>query len=544
MKLLKKSLVLLLALVLIAGCQSAPEKEPNETGGTTEEKNSVTIATDTDIQTMDLSLATDGTSFVAINLGFAGLVEMDANNQPIPDIAKSWEVNEDKTKYVFNLVDTAWSNGESVTAHDFVYSWRRLLDPSVASEYAFIMSVVGVKNASAVNSGEMAPEELGVVALDDKTLEVTLDKPCDFFLGLLAFPSFFPLNEKFVEEQGDQYATSVDKMLYSGPYVMESWIPGNGYEFVRNEGYFNPEAAPMDNVNFRFIQDSQTAMLEYQSGNIDVVKLSGEMVDAYSSDPGFTTRLQGYLWYLSMNFEVETLQNNKLRHAISYAVDRETIATLVLKDGSVAAKGIIPIVLATGPDGKDFRDSVGELVSYDPEKAAELYEEAKAELGSDVTLELLFEDTEASKAVAEYIQSNLETNLPGMTVTLNSKPKKTRLQLQQNQEYEVALHRWGPDYSDPQTYLDLFLTGSVNNYGKYESEEYMNLMMEATEGETATDSSARWELLKQAEELLIKEDMAVVPVYQNGGAVMINPVIEGIEFHSAGIDNYRHIKLK
>ncbi len=547
MRNVKKGIVALLVLLLVSGCSSGKSDSGN--GSTADpsaktDKNKVVVATDTDLSSMDLHVATDGTSFEAATLGFAGLTELDKNNQPIPDLAKSWEVNEEGTVYTFHLVDSKWSNGQEVTADDFVYGWRRILTAEVASEYGFIMSVVGLKNADAVKNGEVAPEELGIKAIDSKTLEVTLDQPCDFFLGLLAFPSFFPLNQEFVEAQGNQYATTPDKMIYSGPYVMTAWTPGSGYSFKKNPEYFQADKIDMEEIEFKFIQDSQTAMLEYQSGNIDVVKLSGEMVDAYKTDQGFTNRLQGYLWFLSLNFEVAELDNLNLRKAIGHAVDRETIAEFVLKDGSIAAEGIIPVLLATGPDGKDFRETAGKVVEYNPEKAAEYYEAAKGELGKDVTLELLYEDTEASKAVAEYIQNNLEENCPGLSVQLNSKPKKARLQLQREGDYQLALHRWGPDYADPQTYLELFLTGAVNNYGKYEGTEYDSLVNEGISGESSVDSQKRWELFLEAEKVLLEQDAAVVPIYQNGGAMMINPEIEGIEFHSAGVDNYRHIKQK
>lgn len=542
MKKLKYFTVLALVIALVAGCSSKPA-DGGATGGTsTEGKSKVVVATDTDLSTMDHNIATDGTSFIAQTLVFSGLTELDENNMPIPEMAESWDINEDGTVYTFHLADAKWSNGTPVTANDFVYGWHRLIDQATASEYAFILSTITLKNADAVAAGELPLDELGVKALDDKTLEVTLDAPCDFLLGLLAFPSFFPLNQEFYEAQGDQYSLSPANMIYNGPYVMTSWTPGNSYSFAKNPEYFKADTIDVEEIDFKFIQDTQSAMLEYQSGNLDVVKLSGEMVDAYKDQEGFTNRLQGYLWYLSLNFDVLELANDDLRQAIMYAVDRETIATNVLKDGSVAADGIIPIELSTGPDGKEYRDTAGKITNYDPAKAKEYYDKAKAALGKDVSIELLFEDTEASKAVAEYVQNNLETNCPGMTVTLNSKPKKTRLQMMQNGEYQMALHRWGPDYADPQTYLDLFLVGASNNYGKYENQKYQDLMLEATQGESARDSQARWNLLVEAEKVLVQEDAGVIPVYQNGGAMMIKPNVSGVEFHSAGVDSYRHMK--
>lgn len=540
MKMLRKVFVISLVLFLVVGCGGSGGSTDTPTDAA---KTSLVIATDTDLSTMDFHVATDGTSFEAITLGFAGLVELDANNQPKADLASSWEVSDDGTEYTFHLADSSWSNGTPITANDFVYGWRRLVSPEVASEYSFIIDVVKVANASEILAGEKPVEELGVEAVDDKTLKVTLSQPVDFFLGLLAFPPFFALNEEFVTSQGDQYAVSPENMIYSGPYVMSEWTPGSGYKFVKNDQYYQKDSIDMADVSFRFVQDTQTAILEYQSGNIDLVKLSGEMVDAYKSEEGFNNILQGYLWYLSLNFTNESIQNDNLRQAFLYAIDRDTIATNVLKDGSVAAEGIIPRSLAVGSStGNDFRDDAGAIVSYDPAKAAEYYEAAKAELGGDVSLELLYEDSEASKAVAEYIQNNLETNLPGITITLNSKPKKTRLDMMNNGEYQIALTRWGPDYADPQTYLDLFTSEASNNDGKYSSSEYDGLVYDGVSGVAATDSAARWNLFVEAEKVLVAQDAAVIPVYQVGGAYMINPAVSGFEFHSAGVNNFRHVK--
>ena len=539
MKKLKKIVLALIAMVMIAGCTT---DKPDVVDPNVDVESKIVVATEIDLSTMDHHLATDATSFIAQTMVFAGLVELDENNQPQKDLAESWDVSDDGLVYTFHLTDTNWSNGTPVTANDFVYGWNRLIAQETASQYSFIMETIKVKNAAAVTSGEMAKEELGIKALDDKTFEVTLDAPCDFLLGLMAFPSFFPMNEEFATQMGDQYALTVDNMLYCGPYVMSDWMSGSGYKFTKNEDYHNADAISTDVVEFKFIQDAQSAMLEYQSGNLDVVTLTGQMVDAYKEDDGFTNRLQGYLWYLSVNFDDPNLANKDLRQAISFAVDREKMAELVLKDGSIAAQGLIPVALAKDKDGVDFRESNGPQVEYDPAAALEYFIAAQAALGDEISVELLYEDTEAGKAVAEYIQNNLETNLPGMVVTLNSKPKKTRLDMMKTGDYQICLTRWGPDYADPQTYLDMFLSyNTSNNNGKYNSPAYDEAVLEATQGASASDSAARWELLKQAENIIIKQDLGVIPVYQNGGAMMIAPGITGIEFHSAGVDNYRNM---
>ena len=541
-----------LATAMLVGCGTATDAgtpaEGTDTGTDTASgaASEVVVAFDADLNTMDHHIATDGNSFIMQSMCYSGLTSLDKAGTPVPELATSWDVSDDGLVYTFHIAeDATWSNGTPVTANDFVYGWQRLDDPAIASEYAFILDTIHVVNAAEVNAGEKPLEELGVKAVDDKTFEVTLTLPCDFLLGLMAFPSFFPLNQEFFESQGDQFALGIDNMIYCGPYNMTGWEQGNSYTFTKRADYFNQDPDAVETVVFRFQQDTQSALLEYQSGNIDVVKLQGEQVDMYKDEPGFTNRLQGYLWYIPVNLTVDKLQNLNLRKALHYAINRESIANDVLKDGSIAAEGEIPVELATGPDGKDFRETAGVLTEYNPEKAAECYAAAVEELGGDVTLELMFEDSEASKAVAENLQQQFQTNCPGLTVTLNSKPKKERLALMKDQQYELGLTRWGPDYADPQTYMDLFLSTNVsNNQGRYNSPAYDELVLKATQGEDATDSAKRWADLIEAERIMVAEDFAVIPIYQNGGAMMINTAVENVNFHSAGVDDYRHIYKK
>ena len=553
---LKKPLALALTAAMLAGCGGSSASGATSTDGAASggsasgDASTVTVAIDADLNTMDYEIATDGNSFIMQSLVMSGLTELAADGSPLPELAESWDVSDDGLVYTFHLADAKWSNGDPVTASDFVYAWQRLDNPDTASEYAFILDTVHIANAAAVNAGEADPSELGVKAVDDKTLEVTLTLPCDFFLSLLAFPSFFPLNQKFYEAQGDQFALSPDNLLYCGPYTMTGYQQGSEYTFEKNPDYFKADQMTdyVDKIVFRYLQDTQSAMLDYQSGNLDVVKLQGDQVDQYSGTEGFTNRMTGYLWYLSIDFntsvhpENSQFANLNLRKAMSLAIDRDTIAANVLKDGSIGADGLIPKDLATGPSGEDFRAENGKLTEYNLDQAKEYYAKALEELGTDtVSFELLYEDSEASKAVAEYIQSNLKAI--GMDVTLNSKPKKTRLQLMNDKDYNVALTRWGPDYADPETYFDLFTTdNTANNSGSYSNADYDALVKAAGSGEDATDSAKRWQDYLDAEKIIVQDDPGVIPVYQNGGAMMINPKVTGIEFHSASVDSYRHIK--
>ncbi|MBR2728054.1 MAG: peptide ABC transporter substrate-binding protein [Solobacterium sp.] len=538
---LKRTVSVLLAGLLIVGCGSGGEGESGDSG------NSVVVTIESDLNTMDHHVATDGTSFIMQSMCIGGLAALDSEGQPIYDLAENWEVSEDGTVYTFYIRDGVnWSNGTPLTAHDFVYGWRRLNDPELASEYAFILETIGVKNAAAAHKGEVPLEDMGVEAVDDKTFVVTLDQPCGFLLSLMSFPSFFPLNQEFFEAHEATYAQSIDDLLYCGPYTFTKWEENTEYTFTKNPEYWDAANCTddMDEVVFRFVSESQSAALAYQQGDIDAVKLSGDLVDQYKDDPGFTQRLEGFAWRVSINQQQESgiFDNLNFRKALTLSIDRDVIANDVLKDGSVAAVGFIPMQFAFGPDGTDYRDTAGDLLTFDVEAAQAALEEAKKELGVDnFSITLLYEtDSEAPGKVAINLQSMWKENL-GIEVTLLPKTKKERLQLMNNLDYDLGLTRWGPDYADPQTYLDLYKSDISGYNGAYFNDEFNALMNKAETGEDSTDLEKRWADMVEAERMLL-DDVAMIPVFQMGSAMLINPNITGIEFHSAGVDSYRHIK--
>ncbi|MBR4471287.1 MAG: hypothetical protein IKS54_08275 [Erysipelotrichaceae bacterium] len=260
-------------------------------------KDEVTLVTNTDIIYLDNQYATDGTSFIAETMFLAGLTELDADGNWKLDLAESYEMSEDGTVYTFKIRDDAnWvdKNGDvvrTVTAQDFADAFDRLISDELASDYSWwISDVLLAKEWEAV---------------DEKTFKVTLEKANGIFMGCLAFPSVFPINKEFIDAQGDQYATSADTMLYCGPYILDSWTPGYSYEMKSNDNYFAradyDAAGTAKKVVFRVLEDTQTALMEYEAGNIDTVILSGEQVDANKDAEGFINRLQGYLFYLSIN---------------------------------------------------------------------------------------------------------------------------------------------------------------------------------------------------------------------------------------------------
>ena len=495
------------------------------------------VQIDAEVASMDPQIATDGISFEVLAAVTEGLYSLSDDGSAVEAIADKVEKSEDGLTYTVTLKDTKWSNGTPVTAKDFVFAWRRLVDPATASEYSFIAGIAGIKNADAIVNGEMTPDQLGITAKDDKTLVIELDTPVPFFESLMAFPSFFPVNEEFYNKCGDKFATTVDTILCNGAFKVASYEPAaTTINLEKNTNYWDADKVQLSGIQYQVIKDSQQTMLSYQNGDLDVATLSGEQVEQFQSDPEFKNIMSGYLWYIASNKKVAGLDNENLRKAISLSYDKEAIVNNILKDGSIKADFLVPTLLATGPDGKDFRDGTDTYLSTDKAKALEYYDKAKTELGKDsFEYTMLIDDAESAKNVAQFIQAEIQTTLPGMKINIETLPKKNRLERLRADDFELGLTRWGPDYADPMTYLDMWITGSSNNYGAWSNTEYDSLIQSAKKGELALDSEKRWEALKKAEKMVMDEAV-ICPVYQQGNAVMIKKNVSGIEFHSVGIN--------
>ncbi len=553
MKRVSKLMTLMLAVLLmfsLVACSSNNKKATDAdatkvTEAPKGEANDATEATgkvlkvhfDVEVASMDPQIATDGTSFEVLAAVTEGLYSIDAAGTPILAMAESVEKSADGLTYTFKLRDAKWSNGTAVTAGDFVFAWRRLVDPAVASEYSFIAEIAGIKNAAAITAGEVTPDQLGAVAQDDKTLVVTLDVPVPFFESLMAFPSFLPVNEAFFTTAGDSFGTSPETILSNGPFMITAYEPAaTTISLAKSPTYWDASKVALDGIQYQVIKDSQQAMLSYQNGDLNVATLSGEQVEQFQADPEFHNIMAGYLWYLSPNQKVAGLENVNLRKALALSYDKAAIANNILKDGSIVADFAVPTLLATGPDGKDFRETTGTYLATDKAKALEYWKTAQAELGvSELKYTMIVEDTESATNVAQFIQSEIQTTLPGLTIEIQTMPKKTRVERLQQGDFELGLTRWGPDYADPMTYLDMWTTGSPNNYGFWSNADYDAIIESAKKGELALDLTARWEALKKAE-TIVMDDAVILPVYQKGDAVMIKAGVEGIEFHSVGIN--------
>ena len=506
------------------------------------------FASELDIQGMDSTVVDDGMSFNAVHAITDGLTAVNEKGKTAPAIAKSWDVSDDGKTYTFRLRNAKWSNGDKVTANDFVYSWRKIIKN--AGNYAYMLGSGGasVKNADALMElGANATDEqmatLGVTAKDDQTLVVELENKVPYFTDLMAFPCYFPQNEKFVEKCGKNYGTKPEYTLSNGAYKMTKWVKGNKATFTKNDKYYDAKTVATKNLEMYLVQDPKTAAQNFDNGKVDYARINSTLVDKYKGKDTFTTFNEGYLFYLQLNFKNDTVANKNVREALAYAINRKDLCENVLKDGSKGATGFIPSQLSTSPAGKDFRDDADKYVSYDQKKAQEYLDAAKKELGTDtITIDLLYgTDESPMDTMAEYLQGSF-SKLKGLKVNMVATVKKDRIYNREaNGNFQVVCTRWGPDYADPTTYLNLALTDNSNNYGKYANAKF-DALMEQIQKES--DLTKRWDLMIQAEKVMM-EDMAYIPVFEKGAAALKAKNVKGLVVVPVGTPyTFKYVKLK
>lgn len=533
----KAAVSLLTVSALVLGLTSFNTTVFAETG-----TSDLNIMLETPVESLDPQQATDGTSFEVIADYTDGLMQMDADGQAVPAIAESYDLSEDGLTYTFHLRDASWSNGDPVTAADFVYAWQRAVDPEIASEYSYMLSDIGqVVNAAEIIAGEKDKSELGVTAVDDKTLEVQLNVPVSYFLSLMYFPTFYPVNQAFYESVGDTFGTSPETVLSNGAFTLDTYEPAaTAFHLTKNEDYWDADRIQLPGLNYQVIQDSQQALMSYQTGALDTTLVNGEQVDQVKDDPEFQTIGAGYLWYVSPNIDaVPELANLNIRLAMTHAINREAITDDVLKDGSIPTYTAVPMQFAAGPDGSDFSEDqtkYSDVCAYDADKAAELWAAGLEELGiSELTLDMIVDADDAPQKVAQVLKEQWETTLPGLTVNLTIEPKKQRVQDMQDGNFEAALTRWGPDYADPMTYLGMRITGNSNNYGLWSNADYDAIIAECTTGDLCTDAEGRWARLYDAEKNVM-DDAVIFPLYTQANAEMLSSKVTGIEFHPVALN--------
>lgn len=518
------------------------ESEGTETAGEPDAEQVLNLVESADIPTMDSAIAEDAVAFNILNNVNEGLFRLNEENLAVPALAESEpEISEDGLTYTFKLRDAKWSDGTPVTAHDFVFSWSRSLDPAVGSPYGPYMMAGTIKGAKEVSEGA-DPSTLGVVAEDDKTLVVTLERPTPYFMSLMAFGTFYPQNEEFVTAQGADYAQTSDNLLYNGPFVLTNWdiTKGGGWTMEKNPEYWDAETVTLETINVSVVKETATAINSYDTGDIDRAALSAEYALQRADDPEVVKELEPTLFYLKFNQErkgEETpLANVNIRKALSMAFNKQDLVDVVLANGSLPANFLVPTEFAFTEEGEDFREVNGDLTGFDAEKAKEFWAKGLEEIGeTEVTLELLGGDSELAGKMDAYLKDQMETNLEGLTINLKAVPFAVRLELDESQDYDIQNSGWGPDFQDPMSFVDLFVTGSSHNLMSYSNEEFDSLV-EQSKGDLATDPAARWQAMADAERILIEEDAAIAPIYQRALMSLQKPYVKNIISHPFGGD--------
>ncbi|MHC5228109.1 peptide ABC transporter substrate-binding protein [Enterococcus sp. LJL99] len=536
---LKKTMLIgvtaLCSLALVACGGSSGNDSGNQAGG----EQVFHYIERQEMPSADPSLATDEVSFTAINNVYEGIYRLDKENKPQPAGAvEKATVSEDGMVYTVKLrEDSTWSDDKPVTAADYVYGWQRTVEPATASEYAFMFSPV--KNAEKITKGELDKKELGIKAVSDYELEITLEKPTPYFDYLLAFPSFFPQRQDIVEKYGKDYTTDSDKAVYNGPFTLTDFDgPGTdtSWSYTKNDKYWDKDNVKLDKVAIDVVKEAPTSLNLFQDGQADDVPLTGELAEQMKEDPNYITLKAASTFYLETNQRDENspYRNENLRKAISYAIDRDALVNQIIANGSTAPIGLVPQDLVGSPTtDEDFAKEAGNQVIYDVDKAKESWEKAKSELGiKTLTMDLLVDDTDNSKKMAEYLQGTLSDTLDGLKVTVSPVPFSVRLDRMSKGDFEVAVSGWGADYADPSSFLDLFVTGASNNKGHYSNKEYDELVKKAATTD-ANNPEARWNDMIDAERLFM-DQMAVIPLYQKAEAHLRSEKAKDVVYHSTG----------
>ncbi|MDV7694673.1 peptide ABC transporter substrate-binding protein [Pediococcus parvulus] len=501
-------------------------------------KQSVNFMVASEIPTMDTSKVTDTIGLTQLANTEEGLYRLGKNSSVHNALATKTVVSKDKKTYTFTLRKNAkWSNGDKVTAKDFVYSWQRTVNPKTASEYAYLFS--GIKNADKIAAGKVNYKTLGIKADGDYKLTVTLDRPVPYFKLLMGFALFFPQNQKAVEKYGSKYGTASNKLVYNGPYKSVGWTGTNlKWKLVKNPQYWNKKHIKMDTINYQVVKDASTALNLYNSKKLDVTTITGSQVAQYKNNKAYKLRKEASTFYLQLNEKRSYFKNKKIRQAVSMSIDRNQLTSKVLADGSQNPLGYVSAGLAENPKtGQDFAKEaqVKSAVTQNLTQAKKLLKEGLKEEGmSSLKFTLMADDTPAGKATNEFLQSQIEKLGSNVKVTVQNIPFKTRLTNSTNGKFDAVVTGWGADFADPISFLQLFVTGNSNNNGSWSNKEYDKLI-KASSTTDANNEEKRWDDMVKAEKILMK-DQGIVPIYQQAASQLWNTKLKGEVYNTSGIN--------
>ncbi|MFC3745491.1 peptide ABC transporter substrate-binding protein [Paenibacillus sp. GCM10012306] len=557
-----KSLLLMIALVLVigtalAGCggnkanNGNTASPTNEAGSTNTGSGDEKLAADqtlrlnmsADVPTFDPGQAQDSQSNVALKLMYEGLVRIDKDGKEGPGVAEKWDVSADGLVYTFHLRDSQWSNGDPVTANDFVFAWKRVLDPATVPAPPYAQQLYYLKNAEQFNKGEIKDfSQVGVKAVDDHTLEVTLSNPTAYFLNLMSFYTYFPVHKSV--EGNEKWATDPKTMITNGPFTLTSWITGQSVEYTKNDKYWDKDDIKLNKITATIVNEASTEVLSYKNGEIDragapngdippdqIPVLKNELPD------DFTLKSIASIYYYEFNTKAEPFDNAKIRKAFSMAISRQDIVDKVTLASQVPAFGYIPPGIKGAAEGSEYRSEYkDDYFTEDYAEAKKLLEEGMKEKGYTTLpqVTLIYNTSEGHKKIALAIADMWKKNL-GVDVKTENQEWGVFIKNRQNGDYQVARAGWNPDYNDPMTFLDMWKTGNGNNDIKFDNAEYNKLLDDAYK---EVDNAKRMESFHKAEEILIKDEMGVMPIYYYTQVSLQKPYLKGLTSQYDGSVDY------
>lgn len=520
--------------MLLAACGNG-----NSSSKSAAQSGTLNLSTTAPLDTIDISKST---GFGQTGNVFESFYRLGKNGKPTAGLAKTGTVSKDGKTWTFKIRDSKWSNGDPIVAQDFVYSWKRSLNPKTASQYAYLFS--GVKNADAIIAGKKSPNALGISAPDKKTVVVKLNRPIAYFRVLMAYPLFGPQNEKVVKKYGNRYATKAQYQVYSGPFKIKGWNGTNDtWSFVKNNDYWDKKVVKLNKIHYQVVKSNNTGYQLYQQGKLDLTPLSSEQVKNLKSNNDFTQYPYSLVRFLLYNFKDKNavnrkaLNNKNIRLALSLSIDRDIVTKKVLGNGSTLPKGFVANDLAANPKtGVDFakEQAVKNTVDYNPALAKKYWQKGLQEIGQkSLTFDVLSSNDEAdSDQLTQYLQSQWTKELKGIKINITNIPDKSTTSRAHQGNFDIYLSHWGGDFNDPMTFMQIPMTGTSYNYGKWSNSEYDNLVKKAG-NQDANNPDIRWNDLISAAKI-VNSNQAITPIYQQTTAYLQNKRVHGIIHNTAG----------
>lgn len=520
--------------MLLAACGNG-----NSSSKSAAQSGTLNLSTTAPLDTIDISKST---GFGQTGNVFESFYRLGKNGKPTAGLAKTGTVSKDGKTWTFKIRDSKWSNGDPIVAQDFVYSWKRSLNPKTASPYAYLFS--GVKNADAIIAGKKSPNALGISAPDKKTVVVKLNRPIAYFRVLMAYPLFGPQNEKVVKKYGNRYATKAQYQVYSGPFKIKGWNGTNDtWSFVKNNDYWDKKVVKLNKIHYQVVKSNNTGYQLYQQGKLDLTPLSSEQVKNLKSNNDFTQYPYSLVRFLLYNFKDKNavnrkaLNNKNIRLALSLSIDRDIVTKKVLGNGSTLPKGFVANDLAANPKtGIDFakEQAVKNTVDYNPALAKKYWQKGLQEIGQkSLTFDVLSSNDEAdSDQLTQYLQSQWTKELKGIKINITNIPDKSTTSRAHQGNFDIYLSHWGGDFNDPMTFMQIPMTGTSYNYGKWSNSEYDNLVKKAG-NQDANNPDIRWNDLISAAKI-VNSNQAITPIYQQTTAYLQNKRVHGIIHNTAG----------